>query len=278
MAFYDDPNCKNISVYTDIYGTKSGVFIYKNFVKPEYIESIEKELAGTEPTDYEENLIDWYAGKISIPPKDLIKVWEQISEFLGPDWVIHPQNNLLTIKPGDNGMFTHSDSPGKGACHLLSQTDTWSTCCTLDYGVVAYFGDFEGGEVFYPNIKPDGTLKEGSVDMADDCFEVKPERGDLVIHSAFFPYNHGVREVTSGVRYAFSNFCLKAVDNPGTFYNYGTPEWKAQIGNYSEEEITNWTQPLRKNPQFPADKIKEMRESGLKGEELAEAFFSDMVE
>ena len=46
----------------------------------------------------------------------------------------------------------------------------------------------------------------------------------------------------------------------------------------SEKEKFTWTQPLKVNPQFPADKIKEMRESGLRGEALAEAFFSDMVE
>jgi hypothetical protein len=36
---------------------------------------------------------------------------------------------------------------------------------------------------------------------------------------------HGVKEVTSGVRYAFSNFCLPATKNPGSFYNFNSEEY-----------------------------------------------------
>jgi hypothetical protein len=281
MNFYDREDCINISPYTDEYGTKSGVFVFKNFISQNLIERIEKQLPefNIDTFTYEKTLIDWYANKVSPAIDGIVEVWEEISELLAPTWVIHPASNLLTVKPGDNGMFVHSDSPGKKQCHLLSQPDVWSTCCELDYGVVAYFGDFTGGEVFYPNIREDGTLK-GPEELGIDgpCLEYQPSKGDLVIHSAFNPYGHGVREVTSGIRYAFSNFCLKAVDNPGTFYNYGTPEYYNQIGNRTIPEITNWMEPLRPNPQFSDEKILEMQASGLKGEELSAAFFSDMKE
>jgi hypothetical protein len=72
----------------------------------------------------------------------LIEVWEKVSELIGPDWVIHPSASILTSKPGDKGMFVHSDSPGKGQCHLLSQTYTYKTCCELDYGIVILFWKF----------------------------------------------------------------------------------------------------------------------------------------
>jgi hypothetical protein len=36
--------------------------------------------------------------------------------------------------------------------------------------------------------------------------------------------------------------------------------------------------PLKVNPQFTKEKIKEYQASGLQGEELAEKFFSDMIE
>lgn len=278
MKFYDREDCLNISPYVDAYGTKSGIFVFKNYIPEELLNKIESQLKGTDPISYEENLIDWYADKISKRPDGLLEVWELLGDLIGPEWVIHPQNNLLTIKPGDGGMFMHSDSPGKHQCHLLSQTDTWSTCCLLDYGVVAYFGDYEGGEIYYPNVNPDGTLKTGDVDMDQPCLEYKPGRGDVVIHSAFDPYGHGVREVTSGIRYAFSNFCLKAIDNPGTFYNYGTEEYYNQIGDRSEESIKNWAEPLRENPQFTKDKIKMYQDSGLKDRELSEAFFKDLKE
>ena len=35
--------------------------------------------------------------------------------------------------------------------------------------------------------------------------------------------------------------------------------------------------PLIQNPQFTEEKIREMQASGLKGKELAAAFFSDMA-
>lgn len=273
MKFYEREDCVTVSPYVDAYGTKSGVFLFKNIIKPELVEKIESGLKGAQNELYKDTLISWYSEKLTPSVDGLIEVWEQIGDIIGPDWVIHPQNNLLSVKPGDNGMFIHSDSPGKGMCHLLSQVDVWSTCCELDYGVVAYFGEYEGGEIFYPNINPDGTLKTEDNDVRGKCLEFKPERGDLVIHSAFDPYAHGVREVTSGIRYAYSNFSLKAIDNPGTFYNYGTPEYYEQIGNKSPEDIKRWMRPLIANPQFTDEKIREYQSAGVEGEKLSEKFF-----
>lgn len=278
MNFYDRPDCWNPSPYIDEYGTKSGIFIFKKYLNEELVVKIEDQLKESPKLDYDDTLISWYSDKISITPDGLFDVWEEISKLLYPTWVIHPQNNLLVVNPGDGGMFIHSDSPGKHACHRLSQIDTWSTCCLLDYGVVAYFGDYEGGEIFYPNINPDGTIKEKGADHSEPCFEYKPERGDVIIHSAFDPYAHGVREVTSGTRFAFSTFSLKAKDNPGTFYNYGTKEYYEQIGDKSPERLKIWTMPLKENPQFTRDKIEIYKESGLEGEELSEKFFKDMEE
>jgi hypothetical protein len=279
MTFYDRPDCSNPSPHVDEYGTKSGIFIIKGAVPQELIEKIESGLKALpeQPPLYKEGLISWYEEKMSDGVDGTHELWEIISEILSPEWVIHPSNNYLTIKPGNNGMFIHSDSPGKDQCHLLSQTDVWSTCCIIDYGVCTYFGDYEGGAIFYPHINPDGTIKgESDYDKDGECFEYTPEKGDIVIHSAFKPYEHGVREVTSGIRYCFSNFSLKAIDNPGTFYNYGTKEYIDQIGTKTPEEIKNWMVVLKENPQFTKEKVKIYQESGLKGEDLAEAFFQDM--
>lgn len=275
--FYDRKDCIRLSRHIDEYGTESGIFLFKNYVKPEHVQMVQDQLANADQKDfkYPDTLIDWYAEKVSPSVDGLIYIWEEISELIGPEWVMHPANNLLTIRPGDKGMFCHSDSPGKGQCHLLSQIDSWSTCCELDYGLVAYFGDYEGGELYYPNINPDGTVKDGS-EVGDECFEYKPEKGDVVIHSAFHPYNHGVREVTSGIRYAYANFVLKAIDNPGTFYNYGTPEYKKQIGNKTYKEVIAWMEPLKENPQFSDEVLKKIRSSGLSGEELSETFFKNL--
>jgi hypothetical protein len=41
MKFYDRPDCLNLSPYVDNYGTKSGVFVFKQFIDDDLIKSIE---------------------------------------------------------------------------------------------------------------------------------------------------------------------------------------------------------------------------------------------
>jgi hypothetical protein len=275
--FYDKPECETIVSTIDEYGTKTGVFVFKKIIPESILESVREQLEKESQmtTQYEETLIDWYAEKTTNPIGGIIDIWEYISELIYPEYVIHPSRNFLKVKPGDGGMFIHSDSPGKHSCHLLSQPDVFQTCCIIDYGLVGYFGKFEGGAVFYPNFNPDGTKKTTNFD--GPCLEYQPEEGDVVIHGAFADYAHGVREVTSGTRYAYSNFVLRAEDNPGTFYNYKTDEYYNQIGDKSERYELEWMKPLIQNPQFTKEKIKAMQESGLKGKELAAEFFKDMA-
>jgi hypothetical protein len=280
MNFYNRPECITLSDYIDDYGTKSGIFVFKNFIPESLLEKLEASVNSKEeaPKEIEQNLIDWYADKTVTEIDGTFELWELISELLYPTWVIHPQISALRITPEHEGMYVHADSPGKDQCHRLFQTDTWRTCCLLDYGAVAYFGDFEGGAIHYPNLNSDGTPHKDNESGDGKGFEYSPNRGDLVIHSAFYPYEHGVRPISSGMRYAFSTFSLKAADNPGTFYNYKSEEYIKQVGKKTPGEIANWVRPLYENPQFTAEKIKEYKSSGLKGDELAEHFFADMVE
>jgi hypothetical protein len=279
--FYDREDCTKYSFFPDDYGTPSGVFFFKGFYTDEECKIVEDALKDYQyDQKYEETLISWYSDKLSPPIPGLHKLWEKASELLYPEYVIHPQNNVLVISEHmKQGMFTHSDSPGKGECHRLSQVDVWKTCCELDYGLVAYFGDFEGGEIFYVNINEDGTKKDP--DVNSKILEIKPERGDLVVHGAFAPHTHGVKEVTKGVRYAFSNFVLKAEDNPGTFYNYKTPEYYEQIKDAEldfEKFSHKWMQPLKQNPQFTKEKIKQYQDSGLEGPALSDKFMAEFKE
>ena len=280
--FYDREDCIKVSFFPDDYGTQSGVFLFKGFYTDEECRSVEDELKDYNMQDkYKDTLISWYSNKISPPLASIHPLWEKASELLYPEYVMHPQGNVLIITPEMNeGMFTHSDSPGKGECHRLSQVDVWKTCCELDFGLVAYFGDFEGGEIFYVNIDSEGNRTDGIGE--DSCLTIKPERGDLVIHGAFAPHAHGVRPVTSGRRYAFSNFVLKAEDNPGSFYNYKTPEYYEQIKDKDTltlEQFTGiWMKPLKENPQFSRDKIKKYQASGLEGIELSDAYMGEFKE
>jgi hypothetical protein len=280
--FYDREDCIKASFFPDDYGTPSGVFIFKGFFTDEECKMVEDALKDYDLSDkYQDTLINWYANKVSPPLQPIHELWEKASELLYPEYVMHPQANVLIITPEMNeGMFTHSDSPGKGECHRLSQVDVWKTCCELDYGLVGYFGDFEGGEIFYVNIDKDGNRTDGTGE--ENCLHIKPERGDLVIHGAFAPHAHGVKPVTSGRRYAFSNFVLRAEDNPGTFYNYKTPEYYDQIKDkdkLSLKEFVNvWMKPLKENPQFSRERINQYQASGLEGTELSDKFMGEFKE
>jgi len=217
--FYDNPNVQKIH---------DKIFYYPNFVPKEKVEQINeimkdytrKDLVDPNYTDP----IEWYSNKISPIIPELLEVWDMIGEFLAPEYLIHPAAHLQCIHPGDGGMFLHCDSPGEGNHEDLTQTDKWSTCCVIHYGLVVYFGDFEGGENIYPNQELE--------------FPVRP--GDLIVHGAHSDYQHGVKEVTSGARYAYANFVLPAEKNPNTFYPYGTKEDLERRANLE----SLWLKPL----------------------------------
>jgi hypothetical protein len=195
--FYDREDCTKLSFFPDDYGTPSGVFLFKGFYTDEECRIVEDALKDYNYDGvYEQTLISWYADKLSPPIVGLFKLWEKASELLYPEYVIHPQNNVLIIDESmKQGMFTHSDSPGKGECHRLSQVDVWKTCCELDYGLVAYFGNFEGGEVFYVNINEDGTKKDPDINskIFNDHLKNDPANVELitVLHS-----NYKLKNVT----------------------------------------------------------------------------------
>lgn len=204
------------------------VFIYRNFIDPEtttHITEIADAIMSEDTSTEHRN--PWYMEKFTPEMPELFPVWKKISEFLYPSHVIHPLLSLTTMRKGDD-MFVHEDSPGEGHEDMLTVNDLWSSCCLLEYGVIAYFGKWEGGNVFYPELG----------------IEVDPRPGDLVIHGATSRWKHGVREVTDGVRYAYSNFSLQPDKNPGSFYNYKTTEFLNQI---STDGLDAWVTPLFEN-------------------------------
>ena len=240
--FYDN---KNIIKYAD------KIFLYKKFLSENEINIINNKCKNFSNLDweYENQEVDWYKNKTGPNMIELLPIWKKMSDLLYPEYVIHPMLSLLMIKPGDKGMFVHADSPGRDMEEELTQLDMWQTCCIIDYGIITYMGDFKGGEVFYPNIDKNGNPQEEDY---NNCLEVSVTPGDLIIHGSCHPYEHGVREVTSGKRYAFTNFMLKPEENSGTFYNYKTKEYNEQMNFKNLKELEdNWLRPLEWNPRFP---------------------------
>jgi CDGSH-type Zn-finger protein len=220
------------------------LWIYRNFVTEEENNMI-IEIMKKHETQYEDNkeafvekehVIEWYQDKTSPLILELKPIWDRISLLLYPEHYIHPQLFVQVMRPGDEGMFIHSDSPGMNMEHNLTQLDRWSTCCRLSHGIVTYFGNFEDGQIFYPNIEKDGSPKNREGDVFD-CLEIEVKARDMVIHGAVAPWEHGVRKISSGNRYAFSNFCMEKEHAPGTFELFN-PE--KHLNMTDEKEIIKW--------------------------------------
>jgi CDGSH-type Zn-finger protein len=237
--FKNNPNIEQIA---------EEIWIWRNFVSEEennLITSKMKEFENQfedaqEAFKYDGHAVDWYKNKTGPLMLELKSIWDRISEVLYPEHYIHPQLFVQVMRPGDKGMFIHADSPGMNMEHHLTQLDRWSTCCRLSHGIVTYFGDYAGGEIYYPNIEKDGTVKNKPEDP-DDCLVVDVKPRDFVIHGALHPWEHGVREVTGGKRYAYSNFCMEKEHAPGTFELFD-PNKHPYMKD--EEEIMNWVKTV----------------------------------
>lgn len=220
--FYDNPKFTKLA---------DKVFVYKNFVSKEQLDQINQIVNDFKKDKFSIHQdwakIEWYKDKTTPLIPQLVDVWNAASELIAPEYIIHPNLSLQVIRPGDGGMFLHQDSPGEGMEEELTQIDRWNTCCIIHYGLVVYFGEFTGGETYYPRLNLE--------------YAVQP--GDLVIHGAHSDCEHGVKEVISGVRYAYSNFMLPIEKNPGTFPNYGTKE---DLERKKQSLIRVWNVPIKK--------------------------------
>jgi hypothetical protein len=251
--FYNNPKCIKLA---------DEIYIFKNIIPEEIYNSVQNDLMQYKESKYFSNWSnnEWYQDRVTPEYLNSFTLWKFMSELLYPEIVMHPITNFLIAQPHDEGMFVHCDSPGPEGQDELYEIDTWSACCDLKYGVVAYFGDFTGGEVYYPHVNPDGTLKNNFPNwevtkelLEEPCLTIQPEVGDIIIHGACRPWDHGTKKTVTGVRFAFSCFSLLANDNPGSFYNYKTPEWYEQIGKYDNPNIDQfilWSTPLKQNSKF----------------------------
>ncbi len=202
------------------------IWYFEGFLSKEEVEAINHLAAGkdTTPRPFHENSFQ----RTDVIP-ELFDIWKKVSDVLYPTHVVHPYLSLLAYEKGSS-MTPHCDSPGEGNHDKLTVPDEWQTCTVLDFGVCVYFGDFTGGEVYYPR---------RNIELA-----VKP--GDLVIHGALEEYEHGVKEITSGTRYSYSNFALPLDKNPGTFPIYKTEDYDRVTTN--KKDILNiWAAPQLPN-------------------------------
>jgi hypothetical protein len=100
---------------------------------------------------------------------------DEIKNTYDKEYVVDNLYSIYKFEQGDM-MHEHHDSGLDPA---------------IKNGVVVYLNDdFDGGEIYYPKVK----------------IEVKPVAKALLLHPANMIYRHGVKPVTSGVRYSLAGF------------------------------------------------------------------------
>jgi hypothetical protein len=207
------------------------IYVYKNFLSKEETESFRKYISKF-PENHWLNKDMWQAeDEISAPNQifqgslDLDILYKKSQSFFGPEYKPLPSNGVSKMVEGQS-LEVHWDSPGHPDDHDEESMDAYNsailngelydphnTCHIVQYGYVMYMNDFEGGELYYPEVG----------------VEYKPESGDLVIHSASKKYRHGVRTVTKGPRYAYTNFIVASEQNVPTLSEYFEPEFNKKM-------------------------------------------------
>ena len=184
IRFKEDP--KVIEIHDDI-------FLYKNFLDLDLLEIYKTKLNGFieedwhqhgnfEIGDHEES---FWGDKCSLDVIDNT-LHDPIFNFFAPNYWMYQHANFVRLKAGQSS----------------SRDDNMSLYVNENpiayYKIALYIGDFEGGEINFPELN----------------FKFKPEENDLLIFKVDKQYSHETLEVTSGTRYAYMD-CL--IPHPGYF-------------------------------------------------------------
>lgn len=90
---------------------------------------------------------------------------------------------ILRQRVNGENLNVHCDNPAIDDKSMHDDGTRW--------GLVTYLNNFNGGEIFYPELD----------------IEYKPEPGDLIIHPASMKYKHGTKTVLEGPdRYIITSF------------------------------------------------------------------------
>lgn len=177
------------------------IYLYKNFLSENELEKYNKILLSLEEKDWNQvnPEINWMWHTDPIP--EILEIKDKISNILSGDIFIGPGNSFVRLLKGATWGEHSDDYEFKSYIEKsksYNEGDPFTEETIPVYGLIVYFNNFEGGEIYYP--------KQNVV--------YHPKAGDLVIHSSSEHCLHGVREVKSEVRYSYSNNIRKKIKVP----------------------------------------------------------------
>jgi hypothetical protein len=176
------------------------IYVYENFVSKSDCEDILEEIKKIKEDEWFNLSSELHS--VSKQKLEKIKlIREKIESILEKDYFVGFNTNPVRMKAGAVWGEHSDDADFKDIVEASKQyksEEDFDLADNTQLGLIVYFNDFEGGEVYYPN----------------QNIEYAPKSGDLLIHSAFEHCTHGVKEVISGTRYSYSNHIFNQIKVP----------------------------------------------------------------
>ena len=190
---------KNIEGFEEI---GQDIFVYRGFLSFSELNTIQSEINSLNEDDWKFAPInDRMYNKVSAPNEILESIRERIISFLPEGYFLGRGTSFVRLFKGDEWGL-HSDAhdflPIREKAAQLKYDEPFEWADNERWGLVLYFNDFQGGELYYPK----------------QNIEYKQSPGDLVIHSAEEHCAHGVRPVQSAIRYSHSNHIFDKIKIP----------------------------------------------------------------
>ena len=178
----------------------NNIHVYKNFLSNDECLNIVKLLDAVEESEWRpphahfENTM-----KTCDQKPQLIWIRDRINSILNNDFYLNIQSVAPTRMTKNQFWGVHADVNDfadieKRALAYVDGMD-YEEMALPFYGLVLYFNEFEGGEIYYPS----------------QNIVYKPNSGDLVIHGSGVDCEHGVKTVLSEKRYTYTNNILKKI-------------------------------------------------------------------
>lgn len=173
VPFRENPNIEAIHEY---------LFLYKNFLNKDIVDKYTNMLLFLNEADWNDpDAQGWWQGKTS-PEIIGDDIHKPILDLLSPTFLTYKLNNFYRLKTGESAdLQTPELYYGENGQRIIAH-----------YKIALYLGNFEGGEICFPDIQ----------------FEYKPNPGDLLLFKIHPYLNHYTKPVLSGTRYAYSDLAI----------------------------------------------------------------------
>lgn len=183
--------------------TKIGedIYVYKNFISEYELEEINSFILSLNESDWHEDNKDIKWMLRTENTKILEPIRDRIVNLADSDMTIGSNTALIKMKKGYSWGVHQDDYNFKDVVEKsksYNEGDPFDLVDISVYGIVIYFNNFDGGEIYYP----------------EQNIEYKPKPGDMVIHGSGFNCRHGVKEILSDVRYSHSSHISKKIKIP----------------------------------------------------------------